>query len=96
MREVSAGEFEIIAANAARNLVDVEDSASPVVQRAGISFMERLIARRSQIDPGEYVTASGCDLDRGRASRNGKPCRIPAYCLFPEKPAHKLIHESTT
>ena len=60
------------------NLVDGGGSASPVGQREGISFMERVIATRSQQDLGDYVKASGCDLDRGPASQNGKPCRIPA------------------
>jgi hypothetical protein len=77
-REVNAGEIEISAANSARNLVDGGGSASPVGQREGISFIERVIATRSQQDLGDHVTASGCDLDRGPASQNGKPCRIPA------------------
>ena len=42
MREVSAGEFEIIAANAARNLVDVGDSAPPVGQRKRVRYGERI------------------------------------------------------
>ena len=78
MWEVNAGEFEISAANAAVISSTLETSPAPVGQREGISFMERVIAIRYQQDPGDHVTASGCDLDRGPASQNGKPCRIPA------------------
>ena len=56
---MSAWSSKNITANAARNLVDVGDSASVVDERAGILVLEELIARHSQKDLGECGTGAG-------------------------------------